>query len=151
MAGPGKAEFEIPSLREAAEIPPVAADAMAHSKPFVAKPEHQEPLGFPGELVDDWKELRAELPGKTLPRAVGSPVKEIIAAVKGEIGKCGSNFDYAVPLTETVILGTIAIRSGRKVEYDPETMTCGDSSLNAYIKEPVRGGWECGEGILEQG
>jgi predicted dehydrogenase len=99
-------------------------------------------------LVDNWRELRAELPDKTLPRAVGGPVKEIIAAVRGEIAKCGSNFDYAVPLTETVILGTIAIRSGRKVEYDPQTMTFKDSSLDAFIKEPVRNGWEFGEGIL---
>ena len=31
-------------------------DAMAHSKPFVAGAEHQEKLGFPGQLVDNWKE-----------------------------------------------------------------------------------------------
>ncbi|HEB58467.1 MAG TPA: (Fe-S)-binding protein [Gammaproteobacteria bacterium] len=29
---------------------------MSHSKPFISKPEFQEPLGFPGELVDDWQE-----------------------------------------------------------------------------------------------
>jgi Fe-S oxidoreductase len=27
---------------------------MSHSRPFEASPEHQEPLGFPGELVEDW-------------------------------------------------------------------------------------------------
>jgi hypothetical protein len=99
-------------------------------------------------LLDNWMELRRELPAKTLPRAVGNPVKEIIAAVRGDIEKCGSNFDYAAPLTETVILGTIAIRSGKKVEYNPDTMTFKDSSLNSYIKEPVRSGWEFGEGLL---
>ena len=30
---------------------------MAHSKPFIAKPQHQEPLGFPGELMDNWKQV----------------------------------------------------------------------------------------------
>lgn len=99
-------------------------------------------------LVNDWNELRRELPAKTLTRAVGNPVKEIKAAIRGEIAKCGSNFDYAVPLTETVILGTIAIRSGKKVEYDPALMTIKDSTLNDYIKEPVRTGWEFGEGLL---
>ncbi|MBL1278226.1 MAG: (Fe-S)-binding protein [Ectothiorhodospiraceae bacterium] len=29
---------------------------MAHSSPFVAKAKHNEPIGFPGELVDNWEE-----------------------------------------------------------------------------------------------
>ena len=56
MVKPGKQGFEVPKLREVLSIPAVRADAMAHSKPFVAKPEHQEPLGFPGELVDGWQD-----------------------------------------------------------------------------------------------
>ena len=101
-------------------------------------------------LHENWREIRKAnaLSEKTLTRAVGNPVQEIIAAIRGDIKKCGSNFDYAVPLTETVLLGTIAIRSGKKVEYDPETMTMKDSSLNSYVKEPVRKGWEYGEGLL---
>ena len=96
-------------------------------------------------LLNNWTELRRALPEKTIPRAVGGPVTEIIAAIRGEIEKPGSNFDYAVPLTEMVILGTIAIRSGKTVEYIPESMTFKDPSLNAYTKEPVRKGWEYGE------
>ena len=99
-------------------------------------------------LVDNWMELRRQLPAKTLKRAVGNPVKELFAAISGDIEKCGSNFDYAVPLTEVVLLGTIANQSNKKVEYDPKTMTFKDSSLNKYIKEPVRKGWEYGEGLL---
>ncbi len=98
-------------------------------------------------LVENWMELRKELPPKTLPRAVGNPVKELFAAIQGDIPQCGSNFDYSVPLTEMVLLGTIANRSGKKVEYLPKTMTFKDSSLNDYIKEPVRKGWEYGESI----
>lgn len=99
-------------------------------------------------LVEHWEDIKRQLPPKTLPRAVGSPVKELFAAVRGEIKHCGSNFDYAVPLTEIVLLGTIANRSGKKVEYLPESMTFKDSSLNRYLKEPVRKGWEYGEGLL---
>ncbi len=36
------------------ELPHIACGAMAGSKPLVAKPAHQEALGFPGELADDW-------------------------------------------------------------------------------------------------
>lgn len=56
MAGMKKPEFAVPEIGEFIVIPPLAVDSMAHSKPFVAKPVHQEPLGFPGELVDGWKE-----------------------------------------------------------------------------------------------
>lgn len=98
-------------------------------------------------LIKDWSTIRRALPEKTVPRAVGNPVQEIMAAIRGDIDKPGSNFDYAVPLTETVILGTIALRSGKRVEYRPESMTFKDSSLNVYIKEPVRKGWECGESL----
>jgi len=51
-----KAAFEIPELKEYAEVPVVEADTMAHSRPFVAKAEFQEPLGFPGELEEGWQE-----------------------------------------------------------------------------------------------
>ena len=51
MAGP---VFQTPELKDDVAIPAVAEGAMAHSKPFIAQPEHQEPLGFPGQLVEDW-------------------------------------------------------------------------------------------------
>ena len=104
----------------------------------------------PGEpkLLYNWEEIRRNLPEKTTPRAVGNPVEEIKAAVRGDIPRCGSNFDYAAPLTEIVLIGAIAIRTGKKVIYDPESMTFTDSSLNKYIKDPVRNGWEYCEGLI---
>ncbi|MEM9398652.1 MAG: Gfo/Idh/MocA family oxidoreductase [Verrucomicrobiota bacterium] len=96
-------------------------------------------------LTKNWKEMRRQLPPKTIPRAIGGPVREIIGEIRGEIARCGSNFDYAAPLTETVILGTIALRSQKLVEYEPKSMTFKDPSLNKYIKDPVRKGWAYGE------
>jgi Fe-S oxidoreductase len=61
-----KAEFEIPELKEYPEIPPVVAGTMAHSQPFVAKAEFQEPLNFPGGLVDNWQEKAIEAMGDLL-------------------------------------------------------------------------------------
>ncbi len=49
------ANFETPALREYPIIPLVHAGTMAHSKPFIAKPELQKALGFPGELPDNWE------------------------------------------------------------------------------------------------
>lgn len=49
-------QFETPAFRELRDNPPIKEGAMDHSQPFIAKPEHNEPLGFPGELVDNWEE-----------------------------------------------------------------------------------------------
>ncbi len=47
-------DYKAPELSEFTEIPPLQEGAMSHSHPYLAAPEHQEPLGFPGELVEDW-------------------------------------------------------------------------------------------------
>ncbi len=49
------ADFEIPKLGKRLVIPPVTPGSMAHSRPTIAKPEHQAALGFPGELVPNWE------------------------------------------------------------------------------------------------
>jgi Fe-S oxidoreductase len=62
------ADFETPELKEFPVIPNIVEGAMAHSKPFVSKEQFQEPLGFPGELVDNWEQVAIdkmeELTGK---------------------------------------------------------------------------------------
>jgi len=47
-------------------VPPVTPGTMAHSKPFIAKPEFQEPLNFPGELPDDWHDRAIDAMGDLL-------------------------------------------------------------------------------------
>ena len=62
------ADFDIPELKEFPVVPHIQEGTMAHSKPFVSKEQFQEPLGFPGELVDNWQEVAydkmEELTGK---------------------------------------------------------------------------------------
>ena len=62
------ADFETPELKEYPVIPNIEEGVMAHSKPFIAKEQFQEPLGFPGELVDNWEQVALdkmeELTGK---------------------------------------------------------------------------------------
>jgi Fe-S oxidoreductase len=62
------ADFEVPELKEYPVIPHIQEGTMAHSKPFVAKEEFQQALGFPGELVDNWQQVAydkmEELTGK---------------------------------------------------------------------------------------
>ena len=66
-----KAAFDPPRIPDFPEIPVVVEGAMAHSRPFVAAPEHQEALGFPGQLVDDWHDRAIARMGELLGRSRG--------------------------------------------------------------------------------
>ena len=50
------AEFQTPKYRKYRVIPKLNEGVMKDSQPYVAKPKFQEPLGFPGELVENWEE-----------------------------------------------------------------------------------------------
>jgi Fe-S oxidoreductase len=58
------ADFEIPQLNEYPIIPKIHEGVMAHSKPFLAKEEFQQQLGFPGELVDNWQQVAIDKMGE---------------------------------------------------------------------------------------
>ncbi len=51
------ADFETPAYTEYPVIPAIKMGTMEGSGPFIAKPIHNEPLGFPGELVENWKQV----------------------------------------------------------------------------------------------
>ncbi len=61
-----KVDFEVPVLEKYPVIPVIIAGAMSHSQPYIAKPEIQGPLGFPGELVEDWHDRAIEKMGELL-------------------------------------------------------------------------------------
>jgi len=60
------AEFEIPKLEEYLIIPEPRDKVTNHLAPFIAKPPHQSDLGFPEELIDNWKEVAIEKMGDLL-------------------------------------------------------------------------------------
>jgi predicted dehydrogenase len=80
-------------------------------------------------------------PKPSLSRSPGHH-REWIDACKG--GKAaGSNFDYATRLTEIVQLGVLALRSGRRIEWDAANMKAkGVADVEKLINEPRRKGWE---------
>ena len=81
-------EFTIPEIQEYIELPDVLVpDATAHLSPFLAKPMHQEPLGFPEEVVDDWKGQTLDAMGDLLGKYRGLRVFMDICV------KCGSCTD----------------------------------------------------------
>jgi hypothetical protein len=82
-----------------------------------------------------------------LPKHGNGPIDEWYNAIKGGEAP-GSNFDYAAKLTEVVLLGVMAQRSGKTIEWDAENMKVeGQPEFDAWIKEPVREGWSYGEDL----
>ncbi len=54
-----------------------------------------------------------------------------------------SNFAYAGPFSEVILLGCIAQKIGGRLEYDPKAMKfTNNDSANAFISKTYRKGWE---------
>ncbi|WP_119353129.1 sulfate reduction electron transfer complex DsrMKJOP subunit DsrK [Azohydromonas sediminis] len=60
------AAFQTPELKPYPVIPLVAEGAMAHTKPFVASPQIQGNIGFPGELTEGWEQRAIAKMGELL-------------------------------------------------------------------------------------
>jgi Fe-S oxidoreductase len=60
------ADFEVPELKEYLIVPEPRDKVTNHLAPFLAKPPHQSDLGFPEELIDNWKDVAIEKMGDLL-------------------------------------------------------------------------------------
>ncbi|MGF1546006.1 MAG: sulfate reduction electron transfer complex DsrMKJOP subunit DsrK [Thiotrichales bacterium] len=60
------AAVEVPEVHDSIRIPRIKPGSMEKSGPFVAKPDHQAPLGYPGELVENWQEKAIDKMGELL-------------------------------------------------------------------------------------
>ncbi|MHC4734204.1 MAG: hypothetical protein ACYTDW_07040 [Planctomycetota bacterium] len=79
-------------------------------------------------------------PPKTLQRRGGTWSEWAEAIRGGEPAAC--QFSWAGPLTEIVLLGNIALRTGKHLKWDGENMRfTNDSGANKYVKESYRSGW----------
>ena len=53
-----------------------------------------------------------------------------------------SNFDYASRLTETVLLGVVALKAGSKIEWDPAALRVkNNSDADQYLRRDYRKGF----------
>jgi Fe-S oxidoreductase len=63
------AEQDVIPINTLFEIPRLNPGVMKGSSPYEAAPEHNQALGFPGELVDDWQARAIEKFGELLKRS----------------------------------------------------------------------------------
>ncbi len=82
----------------------------------------------------------ATLPTPTLKRSPGHYKQWIEACKHGT--PTGSNFKYAANMTESVLLGNIALRTGRKLLWDSHKMEFKkDAEATALVQDSYRDGW----------
>ncbi len=80
-------------------------------------------------------------PAPTIPRTDNNPYIEWLAACKGGPAAL-SRFDYSALLTEMILLGNVAVRVGKKIEWDAENMHATNApEAEQYIRPEFRKGW----------
>jgi len=90
-----------------------------------------------------WEEFRRNRPPAKLPRVVGGPMKEWLDAIAKTGPLPGSNFEYSVPLSEMVLLGVLAMRTGKRIEWDGQAgRVTNDPKLNDLVRISARDGWK---------
>jgi len=96
-------------------------------------------------IVPESKMRAYKRPPKTLERIKGGAdghERKWIEACKGA-KPAGSNFEYSGPMTETVVMGNLAVRyPHKKLEWDGENMRFTNfPEANEYVNPPYRQGW----------
>jgi len=101
--------------------------------------------GFNGanpRLIPETRMNSYKQPAKTLPRSPGNE-REWLDACKGSKVKPGGNFEFSGLVTESLLLGNVAIRSGQKLSWDRSNMKVLNSdSAQKYVRPERRHGWD---------
>lgn len=91
---------------------------------------------FPKEKFADFKP-----PLPSIPRSPGHYAEWIAACRGGPPAAC--NFDYSGPLSEAVLLGSVAYLTGKRIEWDAATLSGTNAPEAAtFIRKDYRAGWE---------
>jgi predicted dehydrogenase len=109
-------------------------------------------VGAKGKLIYDTYGLNPHLLPKSLEDSVGPPRQTLprisdthemnwANAARGR-GEASTPFEYAAKLTEVMLLGIVALRAGRRIHYDAESMKITNApEANELLKREYRKGW----------
>ena len=81
-------------------------------------------------------------PPQTLPRIATTHELNWVQAAKGN-GELSCPFEYASRLTETMLLGVVALKAGTKLHYDGESMrVTNNAAANDFLSREYPDGWK---------
>ena len=129
-------EGEAKPPAEIAKDLPMNGSLFIGDKGKIAIAHDGQPKLLPEEQFKDFKG-----PEPFLPKSPGHHAQWLAACKTGS--KTGSNFGYAGPFTEIVLLGNVAYRAGKTIEYDPASMKVTNvPEANGLLTKEYRKGWE---------
>ena len=83
---------------------------------------------------------RQRIAHPTIPNSLGHHKEWTEACKTGGPTTC--NFDYSGALSETVLLGTVAYRTGKKLQWDAENLKATNCpEADQFIRPKYREGW----------
>src|SRR5215475_1767651 len=110
-------------------------------------------IGSKGKLLHETYGLNPRLLPKSLHDSFGKPPEKLpripgqhhelnwVDAAKGKT-EASCPFEYAAKLTEVMLLGMVALRAGKKINYDGENMRVTNvAAANDFLKREYRTGW----------
>lgn len=107
-------------------------------------------VGTEGKMFADYSRYRLypsdkfkgfEPPEKTIPDSIGHHQEWIKACKDGSPTTC--HFDYSGALTETVLLGNVAYRTGQSLDWDAKNLVATNApEASQLITKDYRSGWE---------
>jgi len=106
-------------------------------------------VGEKGKLIADYSRLQLlpdefakdfQPPAKSIPASIGHH-KEWCEAIKSG-GTTTCHFGYSGLLTEAVLLGNVAYRTGKTLSWDSAKGTTGSREADALLGREYRKGWE---------
>ena len=96
-------------------------------------------------LLPEAKFKDYQRPEKSIPKSPGHHAEWIRACKQGTETTC--NFDYSGALAEAVLLGCVAHKAGKRIEWDAKAMKITNApEANQFLTREYRKGWEI-EGI----
>jgi len=138
-------------------LKPPRPEELEENRPMkVAEEEEDEGLLFIGDrgkilcafngghpqLIPESRMSNYKQPPKTLPRSPGNE-REWLDACKGSKVKPGGNFEFSGLVTETLLLGNVASRTGQKLNWDRSNLKVPNSEAAQKLVSPERRkGWE---------
>jgi len=140
---PARGDLPATSLHWYQGTPPVAVE-----RGLAGKTYNTLFIGSEGELAcgfDRWKLLPEETftgfagPDPAMPPSPGFHREWVDACRGGKPASC--NFDYAGPMTESVLLANIAYRVGGEFDWDAAALKTSRDDATALISRKYRPGW----------
>jgi hypothetical protein len=126
------------SMLHGEEVPDSGLLLVGEKGSFFSKDDYgKEHVLLPRERFKDYKK-----PEQALPHSPGHFTEWVEAIKTADPSKAFSNFGYAGRLTETVLLGVVALRAGSRIEWDAEGMRAKNlPDADRYIKRNYRRGF----------